>query len=199
MVSSVVLPEFMEKVCSQYRRLDKALRIEYIPYPNFTACMEDLNNLKYDIIETFTLDGLCPAGIHFDYLSDVRSWCIMSDSHPLSHKALITPEDLEGYRLVFPDYGQPLMRYFQMYIEITGKHVTVDYVANDRYQYMDELNKDGILLVNEDIANSFPGIASAPLAFDTHVQHGFAYREAMYELYKPFFNIAHQLSDGKPA
>lgn len=150
-------------------------------------------------IETFTLDGLCPPGIHFEFLSEVRSWCIMSDYHRLSHKTAITPEDLDGCRLVFPDYGQTLMRYFQMYIEITGIHVTIDYVENNRYRYMEELSKDGILLVNEDIAKTFPGIARAPLAFDTHVQHGLACREEMFELYKPFFDIAHQFSEENPA
>lgn len=194
MMSSIVLPEFMENVCSHYRKLNHALRIEFITDSNFGSRMDDIKNLKYDIVEAFTLDGLCPAGIHFEFLSEVRSWCIMPDYHPLSHYTAVRPENLDGYRLILPEDNLMLSRYLLMYIETTGLTVSFDYVENDRYQYIEALNKGGILLANEDIARLFSGYASAPLAFDTHIQHGLACREEMYDLYKPFFDIAHQLS-----
>lgn len=195
MMSSIVLPKFMENVCSHYQKRRDALRIEFITDNNFGTRMEELKNLKYDIIEVFTLDGLCPDGIHFEYLSDVRSWCIVSDYHPLSSKTSIRPEDLDGCRLLMPADNVRLLRYLQIYIETLELNVTVDAIENDRYQYIAEINKGGVLLANEDIARIFSGYACAPLDFDTHVRHGFACREEMYELYKPFFDIAHQLSE----
>ena len=195
MMSSIVLPKFMETVCSQYQKRPDALRIEFITDNNFGARMEELKNLTYDIIETFTLDGLCPDGIHFEHLSDVRSWCIMPDYHPLSANSSVRPEDLDGCRLLMPSDNIRLLRYLQIYIETLELNITIDAIENDRYQYIAEINKGGILLANEDIARLFSGYACAPLDFDTHVRHGLACREEMYELYKPFFAIAHQLSE----
>lgn len=196
MMSSIVVPEFMEKVCRHYRKRKDAFQIEFITDNNFGSRMEELKNLKYDMIETFTLDGLCPKGIHFEFLSEVRSWCIMSDFHPLSSKLSIRPEDLDGYRLLLPSDNVRLLRYLQIYIETMGLNVSIDAIENDRYLYIAEVNKGGVFLANEDIAKLFSGYVCAPLDFDTHVQHGLACREEMYELYKPFFDIAHQLADG---
>lgn len=193
MMSSIILPELMERVCAQYRKLPAHLRIELITDENFGSRMAGLLNLKYDIIEHFALDGQCPDGIYFEHLSSVRSWCIMTEYHPLSPLPAIRPEDLNGHRLLISTDNTKLLRYLQIRLETTGIDTKIDYIENDRYQIIDGLDKGGIYLANEDIARIFVGYTCAPLDFDTHVQHGFACREEMRNLYKPFFNIAHQI------
>ena len=174
------------------------MKTEIVSDEDISSWMNGLKNLKYDIIEHFTIDGRCPKGIHFEYLSDVRSWCIMDEFHPLAEHRSIRPEDLDGHTVLSPGDQMMLMRYLQMYIDTADIRVEIDSIANDRYQIMDGLNKGKIYMANEDIAKIFVGYAAIPLDFDTHVQHGFACREEMYETYKAFFDIAHEQNKAGP-
>ena len=191
MMSSIVLPEMMEKICARYRReVPRALRTEFITDEDFDGWMDGLRNLKYDLIEHYALDGRVPQGIHFEYLSGVPSWCVMSDYHPLADRKVLRPEDLDGQLLLSPASNLKLSGYFGMYVTAADIKVKVEPIANDRYQIIDGLNRGGIYFADENIARIFVGYHSAPLDFDNHVQHGLACREDMVETYQPLFDIA---------
>lgn len=194
MISSIILPEMMEKICARYRHhvLD-ALQTELITDEDFDHWMDGLRNLKYDMIEHFAVDGQVPWGIHFEYLSPVPSWCVMSDYHPLAGKRTLVPEDLEGHLLLSPASNIRLSAYFSIYTTSAGLRIKTEEISNDRYQIIDGLNRGGIYMTNEEIARIFVGYHSVPLDFDNHVQHGLACRADMYETYRPFFDIAREL------
>lgn len=80
-----------------------------------------------------------------------------------------------------------------MYLDSVGITAHFDYVDNDRYEVLEGINNFSIYSAVEEIARFFPGYVGVPLDFDTHVQHGFICREEMYEIYKPFFEIAHEV------
>ncbi len=194
MMSSIVLPEMMEKICARYRReVPGALRTDFITDEDFDAWMDGLRNLKYDLIEHYTVDGLVPQGIHFEYLSGVPSWCIMSDYHPLAERKILRPEDLDGQLLLSPASNIKLSGYFGMYVTAADIKVKVEPIDNDRYQIIDGLNRGGIYFADENIARIFVGYHSVPLEFDNHVQHGLACREEMVETYRTLFEIAHEM------
>lgn len=192
MMSSIVLPDFMETVCSEYQRTDGAYNIEFIS-DEFGNYFEGLMNLKYDIIEHFTVDKICPEGIHFESLDPVQTWCIMSKHHPLARRGSLKPDDFEGCTLLSPGDNFNLMSYIQLYMEGRKVKTEVVEIGNDRYQIMDGINLGGIYLANRQIAAIFFGFTGIPLDFDTHVWHGLACREDMTERYRPFFNIAHEV------
>jgi len=196
MMSSIILPKFMEEVCSTFNsRTKSGLKGEFISDETFGSWLDGLKNLKYDIIEHFTIDGICPEGIHFEYLNPVQSWCIMSVFHPLADKKSIRPEDLDGYKIAMPEDNLKLMRYLQMYIDGAGINVSFENIENDRYKTIEALNSGEIYMADSDIAKLFVGYSCLPLRFDTHIQHGFACRKDMYETYRPFFDIAHVIAD----
>lgn len=200
MMSNIILPEFMESVCSEYgRRIPDPLKIEFITDSVFEERMNGLVDLRYDIIEHYAVDGQCPKGIHFEYLSDVPTWCIMSPYHELASKSRLIPEDLDGCHIVSPASNIKLSGYLHIYIAGAGIKVTEEASENDRYKIIDSLNNGGIYLADAEIAKIFVGFHSVPLDFDNHVQHGLACREEMYERYKPFFEIAHERIDQQAA
>lgn len=195
MMSSIVLPEMMEKICARYRReVPGALRTDFITDEDFDAWMDGLRNLKYDLIEHYTVDGRVPQGIHFEYLSGVPSWCIMSDYHPLAERKVLRPEDLAGQLLLSPASNIKLSGYFGMYVTAADIKVKTEPIGNDRYQIIDGLNRGGIYFADETIARIFVGYHSVPLEFDNHVQHGLACREEMVETYRTLFEIAHEMT-----
>ena len=195
MMSSIILPEFMERVCAAYRHgAAGRLRTEFITDEDFDHWMDSLRNLKYDIIEHYAVDGQVPQGIHFEYLAPVPTWCVISDYHPLAGKRTLVPEDLEGHLLLSPVSNIRLSAYFSIYITSAGLHIKSEEISNDRYQIIDGLNQGGIYMTSKEIARIFVGYHSVPLDFDNHVQHGLACREDMYETYKAFFEIAHEIS-----
>lgn len=189
-----IIPEFLEQVCAQFRKSHPQLKIELISDENFDGWLDGLRSLKYDIIEHFALDGLCPEDTYFECISRVKTWCIMPDFHPLAQKELVVPEDLDGYRIISPGLNQKLMRYLQFYIEAVGIDITFDKIENSRYQIMENLNRGGIYLGDESISRIFAGYSRVPLEFDNHVQHGLACRKEMVEKYKPFFTLAHEVN-----
>lgn len=191
MMSNIILPEMMEQVCAHYRRtVPNALRTEFITDEEFDCWMDGLRNLKYDLIEHYTLDGQVPVGIHFEFLSSVPSWCVMSEYHPLADREVLHPEDLDGYILLSPSSNIKLSSYLAMYISGADIKVKLETIENDRYQIIDGLNRGGIYFTDEKISRIFVGYHSAPLDFDNHVQHGLACREDMVETYQPLFDIA---------
>ena len=195
MMSSIVLPEMMEKICARYRReVPGALRTDFITDEDFDAWMDGLRNLKYDLIEHYTVDGRAPQGIHFEYLSGVPSWCVMSDYHPLAERKVLRPEDLDGQLLLSPASNIKLSGYFGMYVTAADIKVKIEPIENDRYQIIDGLNRGGIYFADENIARIFVGYHSVPLEFDNHVQHGLACREEMVETYRTLFEIAHEMT-----
>lgn len=194
MMSSIILPEMMERVCARYRHtVPNALRTEFITDEEFDRWMDGLRNLKYDVIEHYTLDGQVPKGIRFEFLSTVPSWCVMSEYHPLAGRTMLRPEDLDGYLLLSPSSNIKLSSYFTMYITGADIKVKIESIENDRYQIIDGLNRGGIYFTDENIAKIFVGYHSAPLDFDNHVQHGLACREEMYATYRPLFEIAQEI------
>lgn len=199
MMRSIILPEFMEHVCASYKKTPDAMRIEFITDDNFGSRIDNLVNLKYDMVECFTVDQIVPSGIHFELLCPVQTWCIMSEHHPLSKKEIISLEDLNSYRLLYADSNYRLIRYIQMYIESSGLNITLESIGSDRYHIIDQMNKGAIYTANEDITRIFPGFASMPLDFDTHVYHGLACRKELKETYQPFFDIAHNIIENEKA
>ena len=169
------------------------MRTGFITDEDFDAWMDGLRNLKYDLIEHYTVDGRAPQGIHFEYLSGVPSWCVMSDYHPLAERKVLRPEDLDGQLLLSPASNIKLSGYFGMYVTAADIKVKIEPIENDRYQIIDGLNRGGIYFADENIARIFVGYHSVPLEFDNHVQHGLACREEMVETYRTLFEIAHEM------
>ncbi len=194
MMSSIILPEMMERICARYRReIPGALRTEFLTDEDFDGWMDGLRNLKYDLIEHYTVDGRVPQGIHFEYLSMVPSWCIMSDYHPLADRQMLRPDDLDGQLLLSPASNIKLSGYISMYLNSADIKVKIEPIDNDRYQIIDGMNRGGIYFADENIARIFVGFHSAPLDFDNHVQHGLACREQMVETYRPLFEVAQEV------
>ncbi len=192
MMSSIILPKFLELTCARYMEGNPPHRIE-IKTAEYGTWMDGLRNLEYDIIEHYALDGQCPKGIHFEYLSDEPSWCITSAYHPFSDKKKILPEDLEGQTILSPETSTALMAYLKIYLDTHDIHTKIENITNDRYTILDGIMNGGIYMGNYEIAMIFVGCAAVPLDFDNHVKHGLACREEMYETYEPFFEIAHQV------
>lgn len=195
MMNSIKLPTFMEAVCTQYvKEYPDAVPPEYVTDTYFGGWLDGLINYKYDIIEHFATDGLCPHGIYFEDLSAVRSYCIVTEDHPLAKKKSIRPEDLDGYSLIVPTDNIKLCRYLLMYIESRGLHTPVIEPKNDKYEILPLIAKGGVYTADEDIGKLFYGCVTIPMDFDTHIRHGFACRENMREAYKDFFTIAHRVA-----
>lgn len=193
-MSGIIIPEFLENVCADFRKNYPHLKVELISDENFDSWLDGLKNLRYDIIEHFALDGICPEDIYFGYLSPKETWCILSGYHPLAHKSSLVPEDLDGFRIMTPGLNLKLMRYLQFYLEAAGIDVVFEKIENNRYQIIENLNLGGIYLADEEIARIFAGYSKVPLDFDNHVQHGLACRKEMYERYKPFFDVAQNIN-----
>lgn len=195
MMNSIKLPTFMEAVCSSYvRAFPEAVPPEFVTDTNFGGWLDGLRNYRYDIIEHFATDGLCPPGVYLEELSTVTSYCVMSDDHPLAQKKLLKPEDLDGYSLIVPTENLKLSRYLLMYIESCSLHVPLVEPKNDKYEILQLIGKGGIYTADEDIGKLFYGCVTIPLDFDTHIRHGFACREDMRDSYKDFFQIAHEVA-----
>jgi DNA-binding transcriptional LysR family regulator len=194
MMSSIIVPRFMEEVCARYKRQDGKLEIELISDDDFGRRLENLRNLKYDIIEYYTLDGQHPDDVWFEYMSREPTWCIMSAYHPLSGNKIITPEELDGFTILSPGVTHSLMAYLQIYLQGHGIRTKIEIIENDRYEIIDSITRGGIYLANEEIAKVFVGCAGAPLDFDNHVQHGLACRRDTAELYASFFQIAREVA-----
>lgn len=148
-MGSIIIPEFLEQVCSQFRKSYPQLKIELISDEDLDGWLDSLRNLKYDIIERFTLDGLCPEDVYFDCISRIKTWCILADFHLLAQKEYLIPEDFNGYRIISPGPNQKLTRYLQFYIEAVGLDITFDKIENNRYRIMENLNRGGIYLGDE--------------------------------------------------
>ncbi len=190
--NNVVTPTLMERTSAEFTR-QTGIAVEFVPNDNFEEWFDDFLDLKYDIVEHFTVDGLCPKGIHFEHLSDVQTYFIMSEYHPLAKKKRIIPEDLESCRIMVQKNSGNLYAYLKLYMDSVGIHAPLDFVPNDRFVVIDGMNNFSIYSGTAEIAMSFPGYVGVPLDFDTHVQHGFACREEMYKNYKPFFDIARRM------
>ena len=193
-MSGIILPRFLENVCAEFRKSNHHPKIELISDENFDFWLDGLKNLKYDIIEHFAVDGMCPHDIHFEYLSPQKTWCILPDFHPLAQKSSLIPEDLDGFRIMAPGLNLKLMRYLQFYLEAAGIEVVFENIENNRYQIIENMNMGGIYMADEEISKIFVGYSRVPLDFDNHVQHGLACRKEMYEEYRPFFDIAHKVN-----
>ncbi len=194
MMSSIILPRFMESVCAEYRKtVSDHMDIRFVPDTDFDYWMEHLIQLKYDLLECYTIDKQCPKGIHFEPMRPLQSWCVMSYDHPLIGKSSICPEDFESYTLLAPGMNLHLLRYLQIYFESHNIKVQIESIKNDRYPIFDGIINGGIYLTNKDIANEFKGFYTVPLDFDTHVWLGLACREEMISMYQPIFEIAHKL------
>lgn len=196
MMNSIKLPTFMEAVCSLYvKEHPEAVPPEFITDTSFGGWLDGLVNFKYDIIEHFAVDGLCPQDIYFEELSTVTSYCVISDDHPLAQKKLIKPDDLDGYSLIVPTENLKLSRFLLMYIETRGLHTPLIEPKNDKYEILSLIAKGGVYTADEDIGKLFYGCVTIPLDFDTHIRHGFACRENMRDAYKDFFAIAHRITE----
>ena len=192
--NNVVVPKLMERTSAEFTR-QTGITVEFVPDDHYEQWFEDFMNLRYDIIEHHTVDGLCPKGIHFEHLSDVQTCYIMSEYHPLARRKSILPEDLEGCRIMVQKNAGNLTAYIKLYLDSVGINIQLDYVENDRFAVIDGMNNFAIYSGTEEIAQGFPGYVGVPLDFDTHVQHGFVCREEMYETYKPFFQIARSVNE----
>lgn len=190
--NNVVIPKLMERTSREFSR-HTGIAVEFIPNNHYEDWFEDFMNLRYDIVEHHTVDGLCPKGIHFEYLSDVQTCFIMSEYHPLAKKRLLVPEDLEGCRVMIQKDAGNLYAYVKLYMDSVGINTLTEYVENDRFMVIEGMNDFAIYSGTQEIALGFPGYVGIPLDFDTHVQHGFVCRKEMYETYKPFFEIAHRV------
>ena len=195
MMNSIKLPKLMEAICTQYVKScpDKVVP-EFVTDLNFGSWLDGLVNYRYDMIEHYALDRICPVGIHFEELSTVTSYCVVSQVHPLAGESLLKPENLDGYRIIVPPENIKLCRYLLLYIEARGIHVEVAETKNDRYEILQEINNGGIYMADEEIGKMFFECTSIPLDFDTHIQHGLACREEMRENYGAFFEIAHKIA-----
>lgn len=195
MMNSIKLPTFMEAVCSRYiKEYPDAVEPEFVTDTNFGGWLDGLVNYRYDIIEHFATDGLCPKGIYLEELSTVVSYCVVSEYHPLAQKKTLKPEDLDGYSLIVPTENLKLSRYLLMYIESCGIRTPVIEPKNDKYEILPLIGKGGIYTADEEIGKLFYGCVTIPLDFDTHIRHGLACREDMRDSYKNFFAIAHEVS-----
>lgn len=196
MMNSIKLPAFMEAVCTLYaKKYPEAVATEYVTDMNFGGWMEGLISYRYDIIEHFAIDGMCPKGIYLEELSAVTSYCIVADYHPLAQKKCLTPEDLDGFSLVCPTESLKLSRYLLMYIEANGIHTPVIESKNDKYEILQYVGKGAVYMADEDIGKTFYGCVTIPMDFDNHIRHGFACREDMRGEYARFFEIAHEVAD----
>lgn len=191
--NNVVIPQLMERTCAQFSR-QTGIIVEFIPNDHYENWFDDFLNLKYDIVEHHTLDGLCPQGVHFEYLDHVQSYMIMNEYHPLAKKKSLLPEDLDGCRIMVQKNTGNLFTYTKLCLDSMGINTSIDYVDNDRFMVIEGLNNFSVYSGTEEIAMGFPGYTGIPFDFDTHVQHGFVCRKEMYETYKPFFDIAHQIN-----
>lgn len=195
MMNSIKIPTFMEAVCSSYiKEYPEAVPPEFVTDTNFGGWLEGLRNYRYDIIEHFATDGLCPPGIYLEELSTVKTYCVMSEYHPLARKTSLKPEDLDGYSLIVPTENLKLCRYLLMYIESCGIKTPIIEPKNDKYEILPLIGKGGIYAADEEIGKLFYGCVTIPLDFDTHIRHGFACREEMRDSYKNFFKIAHEVA-----
>lgn len=190
--NDVVIPQFLESVCARYRDMRPALRVELVPDEDFGGWLEGLVDLKYDIIEHFALDGLCPDGIHFEFLSKVTTWCVMREGHPLAHAGTVRPESLAGCRIISPSDSTRLATFLWIYLDSIRVEVACDTVDNTRYAIMRSLDAGRVYLCDEAVSRIFAGYARVPLDFDNHVQHGLACRSDMCEAYAPFFALARE-------
>lgn len=192
-MSTIVIPEFIESVCALYRETETTcFSIDLIQTSASTSSWIDgLVNREYDIIEYYTLDGFHPDGIYFEKIFDVETWCLMKDTHPLAGYPVIHPKDLSGFRISAPDVR--LLRYLQIFLENTGIQVDIEEIPSDRYKIISSCNEGRICFLNKNIASLFPGFEYAPLAFDSHVQSGLACREDMAGAYHAFFAAAQKI------
>lgn len=198
MMNSIKLPAFMEAVCTQYtKKYPDAVAPEYVTDMNFGGWLDGLVNYRYDIIEHFAIDGMCPAGIYLEELSSVTSFCIVADYHPLAQKKSITPEDLDGYSLVCPTENLKLTRYLLMYMESHDIHAPIIETKNDKYEILQYVAKGAVYMADEEIGKTFYGCVTIPLDFDNHIRHGLACREDMRGEYSRFFAIAHEIANGR--
>ena len=192
MMSSIVMPRFLETTCARYQQAAPSRKVE-IKTAEYGSWMDGLKNLEYDVIEHYALDGQCPKGIHFELLSDVPSWCITSAYHPFSDKRKVLPEDLEGQTILMPESSRALLAYLGIYLDTHQIRVREEIISNDRYAILDGIMNGGVYMGDYEVARVFVGCAAVKLDFDTRVQHGLACREEMTETYRPFFDIAHEV------
>lgn len=190
--NNVVIPKLMERTSARFSR-QTGITVEFIPNDHYESWFDDFLNLKYDIVEHHTLDGLCPQGVHFEYLDHVQSYMIMNEYHPLAKKKSLLPEDLDGCRIMVQKNTGNLFTYTKLCLDSMGINTVIDFVDNDRFMVIEGLNNFSVYSGTEEIAQAFPGYVGVPLDFDTHVQHGFVCRQEMYETYRPFFEIAHKV------
>lgn len=195
MMNSVKLPTFMETVCNRYiKEYPGSISPEFVTGTNFSGWLDGLINYKYDIIEHFSVDGLCPQGVYMEELSPVTSCCIVSNYHPLAKKKSIKPEDLAGYSLIIPPENLKLCRYLLMYMEICGIRTPIIEPKNGKYEVLTLIGKGGVYAADEEIGKLYYGCVPVPLDFDTHIHHGLAFREDMRGEYACFFKIEHKVA-----
>lgn len=192
-MSSIVTPEFIERIRAAYNAADGTLKVHFIQTDVKTSdWIDGLVREEYDVIEHYTIDGYVPEGIYFQKLYDVNSWCLMHPEHPLAGKESIQPRDLNGCTIA--SNGTSLLRYLQLYLENTGIKVEFREIDSNRSSIIEACDMGNLCFLNENIAREFSGFVFLPLDFNTHVQSGLACHESMYPVYKPFFDAAIEVS-----
>jgi len=188
-----IYSDYMEAVCSTYQKsAPNPFQIQFIPSPEgITTWQDSLLNLKYDIIEHYTIDGLVPNDVYFEPISKIDSWCLMNVNHPLAGKDKICLDDLEGQTIATTHLA--MTRYMQLYADNIGLHIDIELVDCDRSALINSCNAGYVYFADYDIALHFPGLYRAPLDFDMHVIHGLACRMEMKERYEPFFQVAREV------
>lgn len=193
-MSSIVMPEFIERMRAEYYASGGQLKVRFIQTDVRTSdWIIGLVRGEYDVIEHYTIDGFVPEGVHFEKLYDVRSWCLVSPSHPLAGRERIHPRDLSG--CVIASNGTSLLRYLQLYLENTCVNFELRDIDSNRSSIISACDMGCICMLSSDIAKEFAGYVSVPLDFNTHVQSGLACHENMYPVYKPLFAAAKKVSE----
>lgn len=193
--TGLVIPKMIEQVCERYQANGAGhLAIQYLPSPVLEENqLNGLFHLEYDMIQHFSVRGYHPKTVHFEPMTKIRCWCIMSHEHPLSRLELITPEDLD--RATVGTNSIHLMSELITYAENTDLHTQFIRIPAERYALLEACNSGSVALMNEDVAKTFPYLHAAPLDFDMNTVIGFACRAEMYELYRPFFEAACQIRE----
>lgn len=192
-----IYSDYIEAVCNTYLKTVKnPFRIEFFPSPEGIGTWEEsLRNLKYDIIEYYAIDGLCPKDIYFEPINKEDNWCLMAINHPLAGKEKITLEDLDS-QLIATTHLPPT-RYMQLYADNVGIKIKFEVIDCDRASLINVCHAGAVFFADHEIALQFPGLYRAPLDFDMHVIHGLACRMEMKEWYEPFFEVARRIGEKK--
>lgn len=120
--NDVVIPTLIEAIDTRYAQRypasDRPLRLLSTSTLS-TTWTAALLRKEYDIIQYYTtLEGR-QAGVYYEPLGRVPTWCLMRKEHPLAAQEAILPEDLAPYRVVALG-GEELLAPLCWYMERTG-------------------------------------------------------------------------------